>query len=202
MKYFPIFLFCPLFTIFTGCFKDNNPAQIYPIEDYLPLKVGNWWKYVEVTTGDTIIREITKCDTFEGNLYYHVSREDSSYGGFFFCFDGQIGWEPGVQIISDDTGPDILLKEPIESGARWSADVFPFDDDTLIIAEIKSQTSVPSGVFENCVMVRWEDTPDVYFCCSAYGWDFAPDVGIIRWVRISKEDFENESDILIDYHLE
>jgi len=189
------FLFVFLFFTFAGCFENEEPGQRYPIEDYLPLKIGNWWEYVAVETNDTFLLEITKCDTFEGNLYYFISRENPLNGGFFFCFDGKIGYEPGILVISDDTGPDILLKEPIESGNKWSGDFFGFEDDTLIIEEIAPTTYVPAGSFENCIMVRWKNTDIPHLAYSVYGWDFAPGVGIIRWVRIEKEDedFRDES---------
>jgi hypothetical protein len=189
-------LFCACFWIlfiFTGCIEDNSSGQAYPVEDYFPMEVGNWWKYAEMETGDTLVRRITGCDTFEGQQYYEIF-EGGSIEGLLSCYDGRIGWIDAAQPIVDSSDWEILLKEPIEAGEEWANG---YGNSSVVIKNINAKMSIPAGVFDSCVTVRWKSSD---LSLNTLGWDFAPGVGIVRWVKLT-EAYEKKSEILLDYYI-
>lgn len=170
----------------------KNPTGPETIKDLFPLAVGNYWMYVSddesSPLGYKIQEEIIGYDKLSDGSLVFVKRKISSYESASVV-DTVISY---LQFAGDEFReyPDnncileykILLKNPLQVGARWDtySDTscrFPGIVVNFISDEVEGieNITVPSGTFNDCFRIVTCNCPDF----TDYRW-FAPYVGIVR----------------------
>lgn len=156
----------------TGCSKSTGPDSSEAALKYLPLEVGNMWKYRVLVfdstanpklDSSTTLREITGSFNWQGITVYEelsITDSDSLYN-YLLYREGEIRRYP-VQ-PQDTNFYYLILEDPIEPGNIWNYKSGNADD-SLYITSVNTNTLVPAGFFENCIKIciKGED------CCGNY----------------------------------
>lgn len=168
----------------------KTPTGPQGIEDLFPLAVGNYWVYTTSDlspSGSEIREEIIGYDHLSDRSFLFVRRKITTYSSN--STDTVISY---LKFVGDEFReyPDkncileykILLKNPLQVGARWDSysDTscrFPGIVVNFISDEVDAieNITVPSGTFNDCFRIVTCNCPDF----TDYRW-FALYVGIVR----------------------
>ena len=201
MRYLNVLMVVWLILFLPGCGKKKSTKP--PTEnggslaDYLPLQVGNWWKYERVfweesgyTFVDTFTETVVEQDTvLGGKLAFRLEEDEGVDEEWMVVFNDELRlYEEMPEQYSDYY---VFLKLPIQVGNKWN-----YYPGYPLQAEIVSTTAtlnVPAGTFNNCIHVR---VPP-YF----NAW-FVEKKGGIQWSNCDLDSTYGEDDKLIEYHVE
>lgn len=158
--------------IFLSCSESTGPDSEKTAIKYIPLEAGNKWEYRNViydTTANQILdttttyREIIESYNWQGNTVFeqiYIQGNDTTLS-YLFYKNKEIRTYPAHP--EDTNFYNVILKEPIESGAKWN---YKPDnpEDTLYITSASTNALVPAGYFEDCIKIcmKGED------CCGNY----------------------------------
>jgi hypothetical protein len=153
-------------------------------EDYVPLKIGNWWEFQKGS--DTLKLEVLSTETHtSGKEVFSVCNNlwtytDTCYlleeNDKLFCYE-----------TLNDTIPMVLLELPLEQDKSWEV-------MKSIIARVitKEELSLPAGKFSDCckIQIFYDTTPQ-----DEYYW-YVSNVGLVKKM-INTTSYE-----LIEYNIE
>jgi len=186
MMYFKKFFLIPMFTllIFVGCGSDDTTGPDngdMSIENYMPLAVGNSWTHRYIDDNSLVIpdhidtgystRVIDESFSWR-NYTVYKKHMVGSQGIFYWLY---VNGETHTYYYEEpsDTGYYfIFLSEPLEVGNEWIVSTDPMSSNTARIENVNVGISVPAGIFNNCIRVKWpgDNAYDIY----------APGVGLIK----------------------
>ncbi|MBN2361369.1 MAG: hypothetical protein JXR83_18100 [Deltaproteobacteria bacterium] len=137
------------------------PAREYHAVDFWPLAVGNSWTYQNSMRGVTQ-REVVSI----------VKQED----GYFIDSRGARLQHHPAGVFD---GERFMLRDPIALGAKWIAVPSANSLERYEIIAIGFTTTVPAGVFENCVRVQAVNRMS-QSQALILEWTYAPGVGLVQ----------------------
>lgn len=159
----------------------TNPENDISIENYMPLAIGNTWRYESIYDTNTVyIITITDEHIVNGNVVWEATFfYDGDVVPHYYTYkDGELRhWFNG---INNSQHYFVELKEPLEIGNKWATDTIlssPQNEDTLRVTDIGLSVTVEAGSFDNCIKIE-----------SKFGVDggvmlldgiYAPDIGMI-----------------------
>lgn len=166
--------------LITGSFKK--------IPDYLPLRVGNKWKYTSFIKGKYRNDKIIGTETIDGNLTYIKERKEpppdnynekmwiARESGFYviYRFWGNEGADPAIDALP----PVEMFKLDPQLGDIWSAEFIGLTFQYNVLA-VNETVKVRAGKFKNCVKIELKQIKDGIEQKTKYQY-YAPGVGMIK----------------------
>ena len=141
-----LIILCLLVVFLTGCKKDASEKDPTPIpqEDYMQLKIGNYWVYEmyrvdssgnENPTGQSDSSIIISDTIIASKLYYKLLSSKGSYVSYLHDSNGYLVDLEGKVLFSDHDFTNILRIDTIGPGLAY-IEYKMQDHDTVITAPI------------------------------------------------------------------
>lgn len=161
---------------FWGCGEDEESLSG---GGYLPIKVGNWWRYIDPDypedEGTILITGTTQLKDGKSVL---VAEADDDRGYLSQAANDMILFHEAL----DDLQGELAYRPPLEVGATWQS------SSASVKVSAKEVVSTPAGIFQDCYRldVRVVDEDDYYSV-----W-LAKNVGPVKVAEIDSDDGEIE----------
>ncbi len=200
MRYLNMFVLVLLVLLLPSCGKkkstDSPPKQKGSLSDYLPLQLGNWWKYERVfweqggyTFVDTFTETVVEQDTVLGDkIAFRLEEDGGVEEEWLVIFNDELRLYE--ELPEQDADYYVFLKLPIEVGNKWN--YYPGYTLKAEIVSTNAAVEVPAGTFKNCIHV----------CTPPYfnAW-YAKEIGGIQWTNCDIDSIFGLDERLIEYHV-
>jgi hypothetical protein len=164
-----------------GCGEDEESLSS---GGYLPIKVGNWWKYIDPDypedEGTILITGTTQLKDGKSVL---VAEADDDRGYLSQAANDMILFHEAL----DDLQGELAYRPPLEVGATWQS------SSASVKVSAKEVVSTPAGIFQDCYRldVRVVDEDNYYSV-----W-LAKNVGPVKVAEIDSDDGEIEEVVVL-----
>lgn len=145
-----------------GCKKEddstnnnNNPPQANPLCDgvsgstaWLPLKLGNQWKY----TGTGIVKTVQAMDTFSGVVYYRIFNQEGSANSWtrWYRVAGN-----GDVMYRDSNGNEYLYLPTNPSlNQQWPYPAGFFGTGSRVVESLTDSVKTSLCTYYNCMKIQ------------------------------------------------
>ena len=181
---FSVVIFVMLISFTTGC-GDSEDELIN--DDYLPIKVGNSWTFIDPEyprDSGTIISITGTTKLKNGKTVFIAATDDKKEGYLSRAADDLVLFH---QAISDLQG-ELIYSPPIKVGTTWQSNQGE--------AEVMAQETVhtPAGIFNNCFRINVSVVDDDYY----YSIWLAKNVGPVKLSGIDASDGGIEGTIVLE----
>lgn len=199
MSYFKKLLLIPFLAVFVcvGCSSTGPDNGEMTVENYMPLAVGNSWTYRHISVDtiygggvDTSYRTEVIDESFQWNGHTVFKKHNvGSLSIFYWLYENGESHTYYYEEPSDTGYYVVFLSEPLTTDNEWNTSNDPGNSYTASIEDVGISISLPAGIFNNCIKVKWPGN-NVYYI-------YAPGIGEIK--RYHDEIYGNHTYELTSY---
>ena len=177
-----VVIFGMLISFITSCGGDDELIS----DSYLPIKVGNFWNFIDPEypgdSGGISIIGATKLGN--GKTVFIVTTSDEEEGYLSQAAEDLVLFH---QTISDLQG-ELIYSPPIKVGTTWQGR----QGEAEVVAQ--ETVNTPAGIFQNCFRINVSVVNDDNY----YSIWLAKNVGPIKLARIDASDGEIEEVMILE----